>query len=636
MKPFTDKEIKSITNWLDSQREFVFLETTRVTKENHKTFLFTKPKKWLICTTDTKAEHFLQEIESWRYRGFFLAGWIGYEFGYLLEPSLKKLLTEKDKPKKDHNLALLGVFEQPTIYSHKGGNSIGDLFGFINNCETDDVFSINNLRTNIDRFEYFNAIEKIKKYIKAGDTYQVNLTLKLLFTLVGSKAALYRSLRKNQSVSYSAWIRYGKEEIMSFSPELYFRSDNDTITVRPMKGTMDRGLTLEDDELHCQKLCRDPKNISENVMIVDLLRNDLARLMHTMGGGTVKPLSLFDVEIYETLLQMTSTIIGSPQKNEWIGLSEILKALFPCGSVTGAPKIRTMEIIHELEKEDRGVYCGAIGYSSREVTVFNVPIRTIVLNKNQGQMGIGSGIIYDSDPTSEWDECLLKGNFLKTSQTDFQIIETMLWQPDKGYRLLKHHLVRLKNSAEYFLFNYDLNEIASVLEQESQKFQESNKSFSVRLLLHRDADITVHSTQLDDTFNSDYTTPLRINPLPEVMISGQHMNSSDPFLYHKTTNRKKYDEERKKALEKGYYEVIFLNSNGEVTEGAISNVFILENKKLLTPPVSCGLLGGTLRSFLLEQGMVSEKKLFLKDLVNADEIYVGNSVRGLIQVRLNP
>ncbi len=627
MIPFPKTLLTNLLDWLGGQDEFVFLDCARVSGEEHRSLLFTGPRQWLVCKEQDQVQLFLAEADALRSRGFHLAGWVGYEFGYLLEPSLTSLCPQSDIP-----YAVLGVFDNPLVIDHQTGDWT-ILEKLLKGFETRDenTISIKNLLTNIDKPEYLQAIDRIKDYIVAGDTYQVNFTMKMLFDFSGSPSALYGSLRRNQGVSYGAWIRQGGRDIMSFSPELFFRSDKDRITVRPMKGTMKRGRNLAEDEKQKKALHGDIKNRSENVMIVDLLRNDLGRLLHSTGGGKVQPRSLFDVEVYDSLLQMTSTIDGIPSGHSLPGLQEILPALFPCGSVTGAPKIRTMEIINELEKEPRGVYCGAVGFSGPQESVFNVPIRTVVLEGNRGEMGIGSGIVFDSDPDSEWQESLLKARFLTRSQPDFQLIETLLWRPGSGYWLLDEHIERLADSAAYFLFIFEKEKVVARLDQEALLFSGSTR---VRLLLHRDGRIHLATTELDSDVQVLAEPSPASGPFPKVIFSSILTDPDNLYLYHKTTQRELYDDERKRAIDKGYHEVLFVNKNGEVTEGSVTNIFIARNGLLLTPPVNSGLLSGTFRNFLLEKGTAIEQVMTRDDILQDEAVYVGNSVRGLVQVKV--
>jgi para-aminobenzoate synthetase/4-amino-4-deoxychorismate lyase len=620
MKPFDDLTISRLTSWLEQEDDFVFLESSRVTENNYKSFLFLHPRQMLVCNSIEDGHTFLEKAEALRQQGAFLAGWIGYELGYLLEPHLHHLLKSKTSPRVP--LAVLGVYDAPLVFNHRtatceNGRSWPG-------TEAPSCMShCSNVQPSLTQEEYLEAVQAITEYIHAGDCYQVNFTLHLDFHFQGSVAHLYRRLRKNQSVEYGAWIRRNGQDVLSFSPELFFEATPEKITVRPMKGTMVRGKTTEQDRKLQRLLATDEKNRSENIMIVDLLRNDLARLLYKGGGGQVVPQSLFDVEIYESLLQMTSTITAIPADNRLFSLAELIPALFPCGSVTGAPKIRTMEIIKELEKQKRGVYCGAIGYAGSENICFNVPIRTVELTGGHGRMGIGSGVVADSDPEAEWQECLLKGNFLSRPSPDFQLIETLLWQPESGYFLFEFHLERLADSARYFHFFHDQNVVEKTLEKAVTATRQSQR---VRLLLFRDGRCKVTVTPIDDAAYSAVT--------PEVMYWPQHVKSDNPVLYHKTTQRELFDKAYAAAVAKGCIDAIFTNEHGEVTEGAITNIFISIKGKLFTPPLVCGLLAGTYRRMLLEEGRATEKKILLQDVLEAEEVYVANSVRGLIKVQV--
>jgi para-aminobenzoate synthetase/4-amino-4-deoxychorismate lyase len=630
MKPLNDATISSLAAWLGREDDFVLLESARVSRENHQSLLFRNPSRYLVCRATDDPLAFLAEADRLREQGLFLAGWLAYEFAYLLEPCLRHFLTEK-QGRLDEPLAVLGVFEQPLIYDHASGLFRNGTAWPAREGESSS-FACSQLQATIRQQQYLRAIETIQEYIRAGDSYQVNFTLHLDFHFQGSIAALYLALRRNQSVSYSSWIRRNDRDVLSFSPELFFSAAADRVRVRPMKGTMARGKTLAEDQKQQQRLAADPKNQSENVMIVDLLRNDLGRLLHTTGGGRVQPRSLFDVEVYQSLLQMTSTIDAVASEKTPLTFSQLISALFPCGSVTGAPKIRTMEIIHELEKQPRGVYCGAVGYTSLEKSCFNVPIRTLEISGSHGRMGIGSGIIADSVPEMEWQESLLKGKFLTGIAPDFQLIETLLWQSVAGFFLLEYHLKRLADSAAYFHFSCDLEAVRCQLQEEMIQVVRDQAAAPVeqqrvRLLLYRDGRITVTAVPVPDQPETA--------GLPLVIFSREQVKSDDPYLYHKTTRRNLYDRERQAAVEQGWYEVLFTNQQGQVTEGTISNLFLrsADSDILLTPRLSCGLLPGTCRQWLLEQGRAEEQVLTVADVMNASEVYVANSVRRLVRVQ---
>lgn len=606
---------------LRQQDAYVLLETARPTCSDHRTMLFLDPVAWLRCGWNDDPAQFLEAASDRLRQGFYLAGWFAYEFGYLLEPSLASCIMTRPLRKRAETLASLGVFRTPHIFDHRqqGFSGAGAWPEPAISKQTEPECRIDNIRLNVDEYDYLEAVRTIKEYIADGDTYQVNYTVKLRFDLEGTAEDLYQRLRRSQSVSYSACIKEGERRILSFSPELFFRKHQGTITVRPMKGTSVRGRTLDEDSEHAEFLRSDIKNRSENVMIVDLLRNDLGRLS---SPGGVRVRSIFDVEKYETLLQMTSTIEGAIPPG--LSLAAVFKALFPCGSVTGAPKIRTMEIIRELELEDRGVYTGAIGFFAPDgEAVFNVPIRTAVLNNGRGEMGIGSGIVWDSDPAAEWQECRLKARFLINPAPEFQLIETMRWQAAEGFWLLDLHLKRLENSARYFGFALDPDTIREKLQQRAAGFTGPRR---LRLTLERDGACTLADVALPPQLPAAEPYPIRLSTIAT--------DSRSPFLFHKTTERQLYDEERRHAVDDGCFEVLFRNENGELTEGAISNLFIRKSGRLLTPPVQCGLLNGILRQHLLESGEVVEAVLTEQDLAEAEAIYMGNSVRGLFRVTL--
>lgn len=631
--PLSELRVDNLLAALTHEDSWVFLDNARIDPENHRSFLFLNPVDSLVCRAGDDVREFFEQAASCLKRGYYLAGWFAYELGYFLEPALARILantTAGDAP-----LAELGVFRTPHIFDHQRnmfsgagpwpGKESGPDFGR-------DTYSVANLRLNLNRDEYIEKIKIVKSYIEAGDTYQVNFTLKFDFDFTGSTAALYRTLRGNQHVSYGALLRNGPRRILSFSPELFFRKRGENLVVRPMKGTISRGRTPAEDRERIAFLKNDIKNRSENVMIVDLLRNDLGRLSPWENGG-VKVKSLFDVETYETLHQMTSTVQGQVAPDA--SPMDMFKALFPCGSVTGAPKIRTMEIIRELEKIERGVYTGAIGYFAPDgEAVFNVPIRTVVLNGDKGEMGVGSGIVWDSDPEQEWEECKLKGRFLTEPVREFKLIETLLWRPDSGYWLLDEHLSRLVESAAFFGFPVDRAKVAGLLQEEAAAFS-GNTGQRVRLTLDPQGALKITVVEFGVRPAVEPATG-EGGESSSVIISEIPVDSASFSLYHKTTLREFYDQERGKAKDKGCFEVLFVNEKGELTEGSFTNLFVLKDGMFYTPPVSCGLLAGVFRSHFLAGNpeRAREKILTPADLEEAEAVYVANSVRGLVRVRL--
>ncbi len=391
-----------------------------------------------------------------------------------------------------------------------------------------------------------------------------------------------------------------------------------------MKGTAARGRTTREDRERAEWLRKDAKNRSENVMIVDLLRNDLGRLANF---GSVRVENLFALERYPTLWQMTSTVKGDLRPE--VGFHEIFRALFPCGSITGAPKVRAMQLLAELEGRPRGVYTGAIGYFSQRRTVFNVAIRTLELDGELGTMGVGSGIVIDSDAKEEFRECVLKTEFLSGSVLRFpgwfSLVETMLW--DGGYPLLELHLDRLMDSADYFWFECERDSVRVALVKHAQAF-DGKEAHRVRLLVDREGRMNIVDERVARNAGGE-------GKAARARFSRRRTDARDPMLFHKTTHRPLYAEELKEAMDAGFDDVLFMNLGDEVTEGAISNIFIEKDGCWLTPPVESGLLAGVYRRHLLETlRSVEERVLYAEDLRRADAVYLCNAVRGLRRVEI--
>ncbi|RUM44569.1 MAG: aminodeoxychorismate synthase component I, partial [Desulfocapsa sp.] len=612
MKPLKKKKLNRLLASLADEKEYVFLDNVRGDDESQRSILFLRTEERLDFYAGDSPDNFLKSLEQELKKGKYLAGWFGYEFGYLLEPQLTGQLPPSSQ---NSPLVSFGVFSEAIIYDH--GEDVCPFPQSSLHLSPD--FAVSNKTESQTKEEYLKAIHRIKEYIAAGDSYQVNYTLNLLFDFSGSVESFYAHLRNNQSVAYGAMMRLGGEYILSLSPELFFRVDENRVMVRPMKGTMQRGRNLTEDTAFCDELSKDPKNRSENVMIVDLLRNDLGRLTHKCGDNRVITKSLFDVERYESVLQMTSTIYTDTETNVFsrVALEDFLKALFPCGSVTGAPKVRTMEIIRELEPQPRGVYTGAIGYFSPDGdAVFNVPIRTVHLRDGKGKMGIGSGIVQDSDPEQEWQECLLKAHFLTKSQPVFSLFETLLLEGNDRYWLLDYHLQRLRQSAEYFLFSYDEQWVLQELEQVKR---ENRDAFSrVRLSLQKDGEVFIESAQCESPKERCLShTPKKADAeLPLISLSARRVDSTSPFFFHKSSQRKLFQEEFVRARQEGLFDILFCNERGELTEGCITNLILHRDGQYVTPKLSSALLAGTMRRKLLEDTdiPVVEQTLTLQDL----------------------
>jgi len=564
--------------------------------------LFANPLKILTCERGEDVAGVLAEIDQALAHGHHVAGYLAYELGYLLEPKLTELLPQP----LDGPLIWMGVFDAPEIIA-------SDTF----DAWAREPHSVGPMQTALTRDAYIDQVEQIRDHIRAGDVYQINHTFKQRFDFSGSPLSLYAHLRQKQRAQYGALIATGKSHILSLSPELFVETRSGIASTRPMKGTAARAANPADDDVRKHWLCHDEKSKAENLMIVDLLRNDLGRIALV---GSVNVTDLFSIETYPTLHQMTSGVEAKLRPGT--RFSDVIDALFPCGSVTGAPKVKAMEIIRSLETQPRGVYTGAVGYASPSNMRFNVAIRTLKLNNGHGEMGIGSGIVYDSDPEQEWQECHLKARFLTDQHEPFALLETLLWQPDNGFALLDRHMARLMSSAVYF--GYPLDD-ADVVDALQNAVSQQDRAQRVRLCIDADGRVTVETAPL---------CPLASEQGLRFVVSDQRIDPDNPFIYHKTTNRAFYDDERThQQAATGCDEVLFLNEDGELTEGSITNLFVERDGLLLTPPVSCGLLAGTLRQDLIDSGRAVEAVLTPGDLLSAENLFLGNSVRGLVPAR---
>ncbi|MGA2650697.1 MAG: aminodeoxychorismate synthase component I [Terracidiphilus sp.] len=588
------------------------------------TRLFLDPIRICIASQPAELPHLFAEIEAAVAAGYYAAGYFTYECGAFFEPTAALRPSMPGQP-----VAWFGIYDRMHCFDHRAGVFLdGDppgLSAFRTNLEIENPPTAPQIVSNlcVTGEQFALCIAAIHEWIRSGDVYQLNFTIPIRIHSSASSAALYQHLRTRQPAPYCAFLHTQQNHrILSFSPELFFRIDSATatrqITTKPMKGTAPRGRTTTEDTARADWLRNDPKNRSENVMIVDLLRNDLGRIC---AFGTVHASNLFAVERYPTLWQMTSTITGELRPD--VDFQQIFRALFPCGSITGAPKVRAMQLLATLEDQPRGVYTGAIGFFSREKTVFSVAIRTLELDRNEGKMGVGSGIVIDSEAAGEFRECLLKAEFLTRSAQSiserFSLIETMLWS--NGYPLLELHLDRLEDSARYFTFPCDRAAIKAALEAHANEFSPaaSGSPHKVRLLLHSDGTFHITGELLRESLTA-----------AQVRIARQRTDPADPMYFHKTTHRPLYAEALKAATQAGYDDVIFLNLQGEVTEGAIHNVFIEKDGILYTPPITCGLLPGVHRRHILETQLnIVEKALSLDDLRTADNVYLSNAVRGI-------
>lgn len=553
--------------------------------------LFEKPIYEITTKKQEEIEEKLKEVDLILKEKLYIAGFITYEAGEKINNLIPKSLSTP--------YLWFGVFTKPKITE-------------IPNIR--NTYSISNIYFSMSLDEYIKKIEKIKHYIEEGYTYQVNFTFKAFFDFPGNPFELYLTLREKQKVKYGAFIQLDNLSILSLSPELFFRKHNNTIITKPMKGTIKRGRFLEEDTKLKRYLYSSDKDRAENLMIVDLLRNDLGSISEF---GSVEVKKLFEIEKYKTVFQMTSTISSKLKTN--ITFYEIFKRIFPSGSITGAPKYKTMQIIQEIETTPRNIYTGTIGYiTPNHNAQFNVAIRTPIITNNKGEIGIGSGITWYSEEEKEYRECLLKSNFLILPKIEkFKLIETMLL---KNHKILleKYHIKRLTKSAKYFEFRIN----KYLITQKLNNLKKFDGTYKVRLLLDENGNI---ETELE-----------KVTKVKEgfIKIAPQKVNSNDIFLYHKTTNRELYNYYYKKAQEENLIDYIFLNERNEITEGCIHNIIILKNGKLITPKRESGILIGTMLSYLTRKYKITFSSITLKDLEESEKIFLCNSVSGIKKVKI--
>ena len=558
---------------------------------------FVSPLEILEARAPAEVVPLLDHLDKECATGRYAAGFLSYEAAPAFDAALSV------RPGKGPPLAWFGVFEE------------------IRDCgeparatrDSEDPIAWN---PSVDKTDYCDAVDRIQGHIAAGDTYQVNFTFPLEADFTGIDSwSFFADLCAQQRSTYCAFIETANWALCSASPELFFKLDGDSIECRPMKGTAGRGRTVEEDKRQAEWLQSSSKNRAENVMIVDMVRNDLGRIA---TPESVRVERLWELEKYPSIFQLTSTVEARTNAS----LSDIFKALFPCASITGAPKIRASQIISEHESEPRGVYTGTIGYiGPKRQARFNVAIRTVQIDKrhNQARFGTGGGIVWESSAEEEWLECRTKALVLKTSEPEFNLFETLLWTPQDGYRLLQRHLDRLQQSALYFDFILDLEEVRNELDRSSSFFEETDHR--VRLTVTDSGALGVEAIPFD---SDDRTWKIALARAP--------IDPSNRFLFHKTTNRHLYNENRR-GLE-NYDDVVLWNTAGQVTESTIANIVVRFGDSLFTPPVEAGLLPGTMRAELLQQGRIVEQEIRLDQLPEADEVFLVNSVRGWIRASI--
>lgn len=552
-------------------------------------------------------------------------GWLQFRdpvrvFSAIRPDDVRPVIRDVERLTRDHRLHAVGwlSFEAASAYglaTHTGA-SRWPLAWFalfeasaVRQSATLDVgdYNLGSLTPLLDREQFRQGFQRIRDHIAAGDTYQANFTFQTESPFEGDPRALFRDLVEAQQGKYAAFLSIGDLAVCSASPELFFELDGMVVRTRPMKGTAPRGLTAESDEARRKGLVTSTKERAENVMIVDMMRNDLGRVAQI---GTVEVPTIFEAERYPTVWQMTSQVTARSMAS----LDDIIAALHPSASVTGAPKVKTMEILAALEQEPRGIYTGAIGHVPPSGNArFNVAIRTAVVDQAAStvRFGVGSGIVWDSEADAEYDECLLKAAVLgRKPAPAFELLETLKWQPESGFLLRERHLSRMEASAGYFGIQWTMADAACALDG---AVADAVGPLRVRLLLTQNGAFRVEAT------------PLSVSAEPaRVRLALAPIASNTVWVYHKTTNREVY--ESAKAGGGDADDVLLWNERGEVTESTVANVVIEIDGERVTPPVSCGLLAGTFRAELLAMGQVKER-VVTTDELRGRQLWLVNSVR---------
>jgi para-aminobenzoate synthetase / 4-amino-4-deoxychorismate lyase len=552
---------------------------------------FSNPEHIVIAETPERVQACLDEIDRFVKKGYYAAGYLSYEASSGIDSSLCT--------KRECGYPLLWF----GIYSNYESIDLSTI--------ENDNFSFDKWEPNISREQYEKDIAAVKKYIRNGDTYQVNFTLRLRNTFSGNPLSLFKTLSRAQSSEYCAFVDIGDTTFCSASPELFFEYDNGKVSSRPMKGTVKRGVSIEHDEQMAAWLKDSIKNRAENVMIVDMIRNDMGRFADT---GSVHVDKLFSVERYPTVFQMTSTVTAKTGKSA----IDVVRQMFPCASITGAPKVRTMEIINELEADPRGIYTGSIGYFSPDSKAqLNVAIRTAVINNKtqNAEYGVGGGIVWDSSAQDEYDECKLKAAILTYREPPFELLETLSWDPENGFLFLEKHITRLEAAARYFNFIFNGNNVLDALQK---AVIEENLRMRIRLTLDQSGKLSVTSSPVKNVIGN------------LVALVKERVATQSRYIYNKTTNRLIYDNAL--CQRTNVNDVILINKDGMITESCIANVVIRSNGQLLTPSLECGLLNGVYRRMLLDKGIIKESMISKKDLLSAEDIYLVNSVRGCMKL----
>ena len=560
----------------------------------------------------------LEEIANALGRGEFVVAALAYELGRSIHKLPQQLNTSLSHPLVEawsfKSFEKLSKPEMDTLISSRL-EQLG---------ETHRLAGVLDIVESLDEMQFTADIAAIQEYIRSGDSYQINHTYRLKGKTYGSPLALYSRLRDRQPGRFGAYIEDGNTYLLSQSPELFIAREGDTLKAMPMKGTASALSQAATD------LSTDPKNQAENVMIVDLLRNDLSRV--SLPGTVVVP-HLFEVARHGDVLQMTSTVQGQAKPNT--SIFDILNAVFPCGSITGAPKKRSMEIIQELETEERGYYCGALGWLDPNGDfAFSVPIRTVEIQENPQShassftLGVGAGITIDSDAQQEWRECRLKSAFLMNLPSTTGIFETIAIHHGKPQRLAAH-LDRMQASALALGIAFDLSQAMVTIESACASL-DANVLFRLRLDLAPNGTFSVSTGLLEPL-----TEPVKLFWAKEILAEDISLFSGDALLRHKISHRGLYDRAWQAAAKLGGFDALFTNEQGFVTEGGRTSIFVKPKggSEWLTPPVTAGLLPGVMRAALLADPKMNarEANLTINDVVMAEEIILSNALRGAIK-----
>ena len=564
---------------------------------------FARPRRVFAAHSPAEVLPVLAEARRAAEGGRYAAGYVSYEAAPAFDPALA-VRAGSQLP-----LAWFAVYDEPlagesSSARRPNGSAAGDL-------------SLSEWTPSVSRADYYERVAAAREAIARGDTYQINYTFRLRSRFAGDDYALYERLLRAQRADYCAYLDTGRHRILSASPELFFRFDGRRVVTRPMKGTARRGLWPEDDEARALALQASEKNRAENVMIVDLLRNDLGRVAE---AGSVRVRDLCRVERYPTVFQLTSTV--SAEARAGTTLEDIFRAAFPSGSVTGAPKVSTMRLISSLEDSPRNVYCGSVGLVlPGGEAVFNVAIRTVLIDAETGEAeyGVGGGITWDSDAADEYEEALTKASVLAEERPDFSLLETMRLEGGR-YERLDRHVRRMLSSARYFGFPASEGELLRALREHADSHPAAARR--ARLLLAAEGGARVESAPLDEWPAEPVAVALALTPVARACR----------FLYHQTTRREVYEARRRERP--AAFDVLLWNEEGEVTEFTLGNVVVELGGRLYTPPRESGLLAGVMRAEMIERGRVAERVITLDDLARASRLWLVNSVRGRVAVVL--